>query len=137
MIDAKITVEKLIAYAKEFLHLNDFDEIYARNLLLRELGLTSPYLGKEDLDLNYIKELSVPDVLLDELCAYAMEKGFITEDEKERYSAHIMGILTPLPSEVNRVFKLLRESIGPQEACDYLYQLSMEKMRKHLADRLG
>ena len=136
MIDAKITVEKLISYAKEFLHLNAFDEVYARNLLLRELRLTAPYQGN-DLDLKFIKDLTVPDVLLDELCTYAEKEGIISEGERERYSAYVMGILTPLPSEVNRVFKLLRESIGAQEACDYLYQLCIKNnyIQKTAIDR--
>lgn len=136
MIDARITIEKLIAYAKEFLHLNAFDEIYARNILLRELKLSAPYSG-EELDLKFIKDLTVPDVLLGELCAYAEDAGIISEGEAERYSAYIMGILTPLPSEVNRVFKLLRESIGAQEACDYLYQLSIKNnyIQKTAIDR--
>lgn len=135
MTKPEIIVEKLIAYARAFLHLGELDEIYFRNLLLKELGLSAPYGG--ELDLAYIKDMQVPDDLLIELCDYAVSQGFIEEEERERYSAYMMGMLSPLPSEVNRVFHLLREKFGPQQACDYLYALSVKNnyIQKTAIDR--
>ena len=43
MIDGKLLTEKLVRYARNFLSLKAEDEVYTRNLLLRELALTEPY----------------------------------------------------------------------------------------------
>ena len=61
MVDGKILVEKLLKYAKAHLHMNARDEIYFRNILLREFKLDEPAEQVEDL--TYIQTLSVPDVL--------------------------------------------------------------------------
>ena len=60
MVNGKLLVEKLVAYAKEFLYLDDLDVIYTRNTLLEEFHLDSAYVGEPDL--SYVKEMSVPDV---------------------------------------------------------------------------
>ena len=41
MVNGKILVEKLVAYAKNFLYLHELDEVYTRNVLLGEFGLIS------------------------------------------------------------------------------------------------
>ena len=69
MVNGKLLTEKLIAYAKLFLHLDDLDEIYARNTLLAEFKLDSAYVGEADLE--YVKEMSVPDVLFNETKDYS------------------------------------------------------------------
>ena len=70
MIDGKLLVEKLLKYAKAFLHLEPRDEIYMRNLLLREFKLLEPYA--ESVDLSYIEKLDVPDELVMEVEEYAI-----------------------------------------------------------------
>ena len=59
MIDGKLLVEKLLKYSKKFLHLEERDEIYMRNLLLREFKLLEPL--EESVDLSYIEKFVVPD----------------------------------------------------------------------------
>ena len=124
MIDGKILAEKLICYAKTFLHLNPRDEIYFRNLLLREFKLTEP--TDEPVDLSYIKDLDVPDSIVEELEAYAVENGIAKEEEKNLYSGYIMGLLSPLPSKVNEDFYNIKEEQGIKAACDYLYSMSVK-----------
>ena len=124
MTDGKILTEKLIEYAKFFLHLDPTDEIYTRNLLLRELHLASPYSGK--LDLSGIKELDVPDTLSAELGAYALENNLCRDGEEGLFSAHILGLLTPAPSVINAEFNRLRSAEGERAACDYLYGISVK-----------
>jgi UDPglucose--hexose-1-phosphate uridylyltransferase len=124
MLDGKIIIEKLICYARTFLYLSAMDEIYTRNILLKEFNLKEPY--EDDLDLAFIKELTVPDSLLEELCDYAIQKNIIDEYEKANYSSYIMGILSPKPSEVNTVFKDLKEKMNIDTACNYLYNLSIK-----------
>ena len=124
MTDGKLLVEKLLVYAKEFLHLEDLDVIYKRNLLLREFGLESP---AEDVgNLDYIKSYAVPDELVKEVEAYAEENNLAKDGLLNLYSTYIFGMLSPLPSKVNDTFFKIRESEGVQKACDYLYNLSIK-----------
>ena len=124
MVDGKFLVEKLIAYAKAFLYLADLDEIYIRNTLLATLRLTAPMKNAPNLD--FIKEMSVPDILFDELKDYSRETG-IAGDETQAtlFAASVFGMLTQKPSEINTTFNYLKEKMGAQAACDYLYNLSV------------
>ena len=124
MIDGKILVEKLLTYAKEFLHLNARDEIYTRNLLLREFKLNAPYL--ETLDLSYVRDLDVPDEIVSELEEYAIQTGLTDEAHKNLYSTYIFGILSPLPSKVNQTFMQIKNEQGIEKACEYFYNLSVK-----------
>lgn len=124
MVNGRLLTEKLIAYAKSFLSLDDLDVIYVRNTLLAEFNLDSAYVGEADTD--YVKEMSVPDVFFDEIKDYALENG-IAEDEVQAnlFAGYIFGLLTPKPSTVNQTFNYTREKLGAQEACNYLYKISV------------
>lgn len=115
------TVEKLLKYAKYHLNMNELDEIYIRNVLLHKLKVNAPYAG--EIDEKSIKELKVPDTLLDELRAYLKETHLVEEDKIELFLTEIMGDLTPLPSEVVRKFNSFENK---QDAFDYLYDLQIK-----------
>lgn len=123
MIDGKVLVEKLIKYARTHLHMEKRDEIYFRNLLLREFRLEEP--AEESLDLDWIIDLEVPDVLVREVEEYAVENQLVEEIKKGLYSTYIFGLLSPLPSKVNQTFLKLKEK-SAKEACNYLYDLSIK-----------
>ena len=124
MVDGKLLVEKLIKYALKHLHMEKRDEIYFRNLLLREFKLLEPYDGDEDL--SYIDSLSVPDLLTEEIEQYAIANGLCGEYEEGLYSTYIFGLISPLPSVVNAEFNRLKNTEGEKEACKYLYDLSVK-----------
>ena len=124
MIDGKLLVEKLLRYAENFLHLNKRDEIYFRNLLLREFKLDAPL--KEQVDLSYVDTLDVPDTLVNDLEEYALENGIIEDGEQNFYSTYIMGLLSPLPSKVNQTFNEIKNTQGIEKACEYFYNLSVK-----------
>ncbi len=135
-MDGKLLVEKLIVYAKAFLGLKELDTIYHRNILLHLFGLTSPL--KEQVDLDFIKEYQVPDLLIDEIIAYAIENKIVeNEIEGDLFANYVFGLLSPIPSEVNSTFMTLKESVGVQSACDYLYNLSIKNyyIRKTAIDK--
>ncbi len=136
MIDGKLLIEKLIVYAQAFLGLNELDVIYERNNLLHLFNLSSP--TNEAVNKEEITALSVPDTLIDEIMAYALENN-IVEDElsADLFANYVFGILTPKPSEVNSHFMLLKENLGSQVACDYLYNLSIKNyyIRKTAIDK--
>lgn len=123
-MDGKLLIEKLIRYAVKFLHLNVRDVVYVRNLLLREFKLDAPL--KDLPDLSYIDNFDVPDALTEEVGNFAVANGLTTEIEKELYVTFIMGVLSPMPSEVNRTFYDLKEREGIESACKYFYNLSVK-----------
>ena len=124
MVDGKILIEKLLRYAKKFLHLNCRDEIYFRNLLLREFKIDEP--TEEELDLSFIDSLDVPDILVNEIEEYARENALAEEGLENLYSTYIMGLLSPLPSKVNQTFLDIKQKEGIEKACQYLYDLSVK-----------
>ncbi|MBQ4097880.1 MAG: UDP-glucose--hexose-1-phosphate uridylyltransferase [Clostridia bacterium] len=123
MTDGKLLVEKLLRYAKKFLHLSERDEIYFRNLLLREFKILEPL--EVCPDLSYIDNLSVPDEIVKEVETYGKENGLFNEGEDNLYSTYIMGILSPLPSAVNGEFMRIKKEEGIEKACEYFYNLSI------------
>lgn len=72
-MNGELLIERLIAYAKAFLHLQACDEIYTRNLLLSKFGLFAPYDGNAET--RDVYEMRVPDALYAEICAFARERG--------------------------------------------------------------
>ena len=124
MIDGKILIEKLLKYAKTFLHLNPRDEIYFRNILLREFKLDEP--AKDVGDLSFIESLDVPDILVSEVEAFGIENGLATVGLENLYSTYIFGILCPLPSTVNQTFMQIKKEKGIEKACEYFYDLSVK-----------
>ena len=124
MVDGKLLVEKLLKYAIKFLHLNPRDEIYFRNLLLREFKLDEPC--QDAGDLSFIDSLDVPDVIVSELEEYAVANGLAVEGLENLYSTYIFGLLSPLPSEVNKTFMEIKQTEGIEKACEYFYNLSVK-----------
>lgn len=124
MIDGKILVEKLLVYAESFLSLNKRDEIYFRNLLLREFKLSEP--AENVGDLSFVKEYDVPDELVREIAEYAIDNKIVEDGDEGRYCTYIMGLLSPLPSKVNETFVKIKETDGIEKACEYFYNLSVK-----------
>ena len=116
-------VKKLVYYGKTHLGLNDLDAIYVENVLYRKLNLTPT---EKNLDLNYINDLKVPDVLLDELRVHIKENNIVSEDKVELFIVEIMGDITPLPSQVVDRFNKLKNKYGNQKACEYLLDLEIK-----------
>lgn len=124
MVNGKLLVEKLLVYAEEFLSLNKRDEIFFRNILLREFNLDEPL--QEIVDLSYIKNYDVPDELTREIKEYALENNLVDLGEEGRYCTYIMGLLSPLPSKVNETFMEIKKHGGIKKACEYFYNLSVK-----------
>lgn len=124
MIDGKLLIEKLLRYAEDFLDLSRRDEIYFRNLLIREFKLDEPYNGEEDL--SYIDSLTVPDIIASELEQFAVENELIEKPLANLYSTYVFGLLSPLPSTVNAKFQAIKNSKGIEKACEYFYNLCVK-----------
>lgn len=112
-------VQKLIGYAIVNELIEKCDEYVVRNQLMEALALTD----WAENDAEYAQE-SV-DELLAPLVEYACEKGIIpdTVNSCDLFDTKLMGILTPMPREVNREF-LRRYNISPEAATEWYYNIS-------------
>ena len=115
------TIEKLLKYAKTHLDLSELDEIYVRNILMHKLKVSIPC--KDEIKNEEIKEMIVPDSLIDELRNYLKEEKIVEEDNIEHFITEIMGDLTPMPSAVVEKFNSFSNK---QDAFDYLYNLQIK-----------
>lgn len=112
-------IGRLIGYALKNSLIESTDVYVVRNMFMEALGLTdwespsSEYSGEP-----------VDDVLKP-LVDYAVEKGIIadTANSRDLFDTKLMGILTPMPREVNKSFiKLYGKS--PAAATEWYYDLS-------------
>ena len=120
---------------------------------LMEYGLKNNMISKEDvtysvnllLDLLKVdtfervetKEASIYEIL-DDMLAYAVEKGLIEDNttEKDLFDTRIMNCIMPRPKEVIETFnKIYKEN--PEMATDYYYKLSIDSnyIRKSRTDK--
>ncbi|MDE7176236.1 MAG: UDP-glucose--hexose-1-phosphate uridylyltransferase [Lachnospiraceae bacterium] len=100
------------------------DEIYTTNRLLELFQIDDP----EDSDMDVTMDPGDLEAVLGEMMDYAYEKGLMTENGvvyRDLFDTKIMGLLTPRPSEVIRVFQEKYER-DPKEATDYFYKLSQD-----------
>ncbi|MDE6320292.1 MAG: UDP-glucose--hexose-1-phosphate uridylyltransferase, partial [Lachnospiraceae bacterium] len=82
----------------------------------------------EDSDMDVTMDPGDLEAVLGEMMDYAYEKGLMTENGvvyRDLFDTKIMGLLTPRPSEVIRVFQEKYER-DPKEATDYFYKLSQD-----------
>lgn len=118
--DISACIEQLLQFAKShgILHVDDIN--YARNALLFALRM-------DDTDLS--ARMAQPPAAetatsyLRYLCQYAVEKGVIEASpfDREQFMAHLMNLLTPLPSQVIERFLQIHSADGCEAATDWFY----------------
>ncbi len=113
-------IDDLVEYAIRNGLAEQCDRVFFCNRLCREMGILTfaPVTEREPCtDL---------EVILSSLCDIAIQKGIIPADsitERDLFDTHLMGILTPRPSEVQGKFCALYQQ-SPQKATDYYYHIS-------------
>lgn len=119
MTDGNKLVENLISYAKEYLYLNANDEAYLR------LRLYKFFLLKTEDVKKYVGsgEILPTEKLSAVLEDYIVNNFSVQGDVKEVLS-EVFAQLTPMPSQIDRTFKNLRERLGSKKAIDYFYGIS-------------
>ena len=113
-------IDDLVEYAIENELAEACDRVFLCNRLSREFGVLD-FVPVENREKNKVLE-----TILTFLCDIAVEKGIIPVDtitERDLFDTHLMGMLTPRPSEVQSKFaSFYKES--PQKATDYYYHIS-------------
>ena len=115
------SIKKLVTYALETGLIEESDRVWATNRLLEALGIDEydePAEDYNDIDL---------ESTLKELLDYACEQG-LCEDTvvyRDLFDTKLMGLLTPRPSEVERIFAE-KKSVSPEAATDWFYKFSQD-----------
>lgn len=112
-------VQNLINYALRCDIITSDDELVIRNQLMQALGLTN---WSTPLQTN--NELSIEEILRS-ITDYACQSGNVedTVASRDLFDTKIMGILTPFPHEVIRIFHQ-KYSESPNTAADWYYKFS-------------
>ncbi len=113
------SIKKLVTYALESGLIEESDKVYSTNRLLEALGLDE-YAEPDEVYENVDLEST-----LEELLDYACEKGLCENSVvyRDLFDTKLMGLLTPRPSEVDKVFAD-KYAKSPVEATEYFYKLS-------------
>ena len=112
-------INSLIDYASIHLGLEGLDRVYARNIVLGELGLEYPS------DKAVFSMMEVPDYFIEQIEKYLKEEKGYSDKEAELKAILVMGVVTPSPEEVVKKFEELRK-FDSARALDYLYNLGIK-----------
>lgn len=115
--EASFLVEQLISYSLDKLSLNEDDVYFVRNQLLDLLQIPEPAAKAE----NYG---NLQDIL-DSLVSYAISKNIIKKIDSYLFETKMMGIVTPLPSQIISEFDMIASEKGIQQATDNFYNQSI------------
>ena len=118
MIDQLIS--ELVAYGLENGLIDDADKVYVTNGLL-ELFQRQDYQEPEKLGKPRKLQL-----ILDDLLEYALSQGILEDDTvtmRDLLDTKIMGILTPAPSVVRKIFEE-KYQVSPKAATEFYYHFS-------------
>lgn len=121
-MQATASIERLLAFAQANGLIENEDIHFARNMLLAAMGLSAPE-ENAPLDPTPLPPTATP--MLKSLSAIAAANRVI-EDAPfagEQFSAHLMNLLTPRPSQISQAFKRLYDAQGPRAATDWFYAL--------------
>ncbi len=123
-MNTEANINNLIADLVEYAIQNELaapcDRVFLCNLLCRELDILD-YAPQTNREVQTSLEL-----ILSGLCDYAVQRDMIPTDsitERDLFDTHLMGILTPRPSEVQNKFAALYKK-SPEQATDYYYHIS-------------
>lgn len=113
-------IKRLVNFGLAHQLLKQEDVIYVTNQLLDILQLHD-YEDEEIMD----ETLTSPQVILDDMLAYAIENSIIEDTivSKDLFDTRIMNALMPRPSEVIAKFQSLYQE-SPVKATNYYYDLS-------------
>ena len=114
------SINNLVNYAIDCQLIGKEDRIYATNRILETLGL-SEYENPSNPTPATLEQT------LKELCDFAVEKGIIEDSilYRDLFDTKLMGLVTPMPSQVIAKFRELYEK-SPEMATDYYYKFSCD-----------
>jgi len=112
-------ISELIAYGMNRGLVEEADKVYVTNRLLELFNL----MEYEEVATNSDRPLNE---ILEDMMKYAVDNGILESDsitEKDLFDTKIMGLLTPMPSVVRKIFAQ-KYADSPKEATDFYYDFS-------------
>lgn len=112
-------INELVAYGIREHLVDEDDRVFVTNNLL-------DLFKQVEFDKKEIKEERVLADILKDMCDFAVKEKIIEDDSvtaTDLFDTKIMGLLTPMPSTVRRIFKEIY-SVDSKLATDYFYKLS-------------
>jgi UDPglucose--hexose-1-phosphate uridylyltransferase len=122
--EAARLVEQLLAFGLHNDMIRNEDMVFLRNQLLDLLQIPEPWENSQDIFDGGIPPTATP--ILEKLLDYAAEEGILPDDTlvyRDLLDTRIMGIITPLPSQIIDRFNAIKEKSGVREATDDFYRL--------------
>ncbi len=113
-------ISELVSYGIQNGLVNVEDKVYVINRLLEEFG-------KKEFTWNDVPVRPIHQILED-MMSYAIEFGMLEDDSitvKDLFDTKIMGLITPMPSQVRARFKELYAQ-DPKLATQYYYKFSQD-----------
>ena len=113
-------ISELISYGMENGLISCDDRVYVINRLL-ELFDKKEFVWSEE-------KVRPVHLILSDIMEYALKQGLMEDDtitSKDLFDTKIMGLITPMPSQVRESFKKLYNE-NPKLATDYYYKLSQD-----------
>lgn len=119
-MELNLCIEKIIYYAEKHLDLDELDALYLKNIIFNKLNINEP--TSLSFDKNEIDNLTIPDILINELKESLLDNQF---DNVDNLITQIMGLVSPLPSIIkNKIYELEKEQVG--KGLDYLFNLQIQ-----------
>lgn len=115
-LELKTKINELVAYACDNLSLKSDDEFYVVNLLLDFFHFNAPAPSIE-------KYGDFQTTIIDPIVDYAIEKGIVDKDQAILFETKIMGMVTPMPSQIVEDFDILASNNGIKAATEWLFNL--------------
>ncbi len=112
-------INELVSYGIREHLVDEDDRVFVTNNLL-------DLFKQAEFDKEEIKEERVLADILKDMCNFAVKEKIIEDDSvtaTDLFDTKIMGLLTPMPSTVRRIFKEIY-SVDSKLATDYFYKLS-------------
>lgn len=118
-------IQLLINYSIKNGLIQPIDEVVIRNQLMNIFQLSDWTVCK--CDHKESEEISI-DEILERLVNYACENGIIenTANNRDLFDTKIMGVVTPLPHEVNGKFQQIYNSVSPKAATDEYFSYNQK-----------
>ena len=124
-------INELVSYGIREHLVDEDDRVFVTNNLL-------DLFKQAEFDKEEIKEERVLADILKDMCDFAVKEKIIEDDSvtaTDLFDTKIMGLLTPMPSTVRRIFKEIY-SVDSKLATDYFYKLS-KRSNYIRADRIA
>lgn len=124
-------INELVSYGIREHLVDEDDRVFVTNNLL-------DLFKQAEFDKEEIKEERVLADILKDMCNFAVKEKIIEDDSvtaTDLFDTKIMGLLTPMPSTVRRIFKEIY-GVDSKLATDYFYKLS-KRSNYIRADRIA